>query len=69
MRQKYRLRHDCTVVEPLGSYTLALGRIGNGFVIVTLAAHDHVKAGDMLPIEFNMNNAHLFQGENGLRIS
>jgi multiple sugar transport system ATP-binding protein len=63
---------DCVMtvrsVEPLGSHTLALGRIGNDSVIATLAARDHVKAGDMLPIEFNMSNAHLFQGENGMRI-
>ena len=55
-------------IEPLGSYTIAIGKIGSHSVTVELAAHDMAKSGDLLPLNFDMKNAHVFDQASGERL-
>ena len=55
-------------LEPLGSHTLALGKIGSTFATISLDSHDEVLPGDKIPVSFDMNKAHFFDSITGERI-
>lgn len=55
-------------VEPLGSHTLAIGFIGQSPVTVELESHDKIKAGELLPLQFDLSKSHLFRSASGQRL-
>jgi multiple sugar transport system ATP-binding protein len=55
-------------VEPLGSHTLAIGLVGTSPVTVELEARDPVRAGERLPLKFDLSKSHLFKSGSGQRI-
>jgi multiple sugar transport system ATP-binding protein len=55
-------------IEPLGSHTLAIGCIGDTTWTVELDAHDDAKPDNRLPLNINLEKAHFFNSESGVRI-
>ena len=55
-------------VEPLGSHTLAIGSIGQSPVTVELESQDKIKAGEILPLHFDLSKSHLFHSATGERL-
>jgi multiple sugar transport system ATP-binding protein len=56
-------------VEPLGSHSLAIGFIGSSPVTVELESHDKIRAGDLLPLQFDFSKSHYFSSATGQRLS
>ena len=48
------------IIEPLGSDTLAMLRLGDGMITGRFAPETALKTGDTLPIALNLGRAHLF---------
>ena len=55
-------------VETLGSHTLAIGVMGAEKVTIQLHAHDNIKVGEELAIQFDMAKLHLFDFRTGSAI-
>jgi multiple sugar transport system ATP-binding protein len=54
-----------SVVEPLGSDTLAFLQVGGREIVARLSPEDAPRAGDRLPVEINLSRVHLFDPETG----
>jgi multiple sugar transport system ATP-binding protein len=55
-------------VEPLGSHTLAIRHIGSSPVTVQLKAHDQIRAGEILSVQFDLSKSHFFNLTTGERL-
>jgi multiple sugar transport system ATP-binding protein len=55
-------------VEPLGSHTLAIGRVGGASVTAQVGARDEVRPDDIIRLRPDMERAHLFHPETTDRI-
>ena len=56
-------------LEPLGSHTLAIGRVRDTTWTVELDAHDNAKPDSRLPLSINLEKVHFFNSRSGVRIS
>ena len=62
------LEMTVTSTEPLGSHTLAIGRVDGATWTVELDAHDDVKIDSTLLLSFDLEKAHFFDRKSGARI-
>ncbi|MHB2167831.1 ABC transporter ATP-binding protein [Alsobacter sp. R-9] len=53
------------LVEPLGSETMALVRVGNALLTGRFPAEVSLKAGSAVPLGLSLDHAHLFEAESG----
>ncbi|TWG86603.1 glycerol 3-phosphate ABC transporter ATP-binding protein [Cupriavidus gilardii J11] len=59
---------DVRVVEALGADSFAYGSLGGQQVVVRLDSHQHVNAGDRLPVTASADHLHFFDSATGKRI-
>ena len=60
---------DVRSVEPLGSHTLVLGRVGSAMVTVEADAHDRILPDTSLPLAVDKAKAPFFDAQTRLRLS
>lgn len=55
-------------IEPLGPHTIVIGQYDGVRVSAQIGAHDPVEIGTEITVPVDMDEAHFFDGETGLRI-
>jgi multiple sugar transport system ATP-binding protein len=60
---------DISVVEPTGSETQIVGKLGSDDVVCVLRERIHVKPGDRLPVSVAPSSAHVFDAASGKRLN